>query len=279
MSPRDVGVSSVGSRQDRGNLRERRHPRDAGRTGVPCRLSLTSRDVRAAERFYGRVLGWCHVPLLGAPGRRRSLFLKDGEPVGTLSGTTCDLGAHAGWLPYFAVGDVDETVSGLRERGATVAVGPLSDDAGRVAVAAGPDGVVFGIRQQAPDAHWTAVGEGAVVRIELFTQDIFAAALFYGGVLGWASGAGGCCGVEYVDERIVVRDGPRTVAVLRGGTAPGGEGRHRWHACFRVADVDAAAAVAVTEGGRVITPPVGPRHRREAVLADREGMPFTVMAG
>ncbi|NEA00542.1 VOC family protein, partial [Streptomyces sp. SID10116] len=31
-------------------------------------------------------------------------------------------------------------------------------------------------------------------------------------------------------------------------------------------------------GGRVITPPQGPPHRREAVLADREGIPFTVVA-
>ncbi|WP_369215622.1 VOC family protein [Streptomyces flavofungini] len=295
----------MSSRQERGGLRDRWRPRETGRglrvvppgerrrpadagaapapsaarqaTGTPCWLSLTTRDVRAAERFYGRVLGWCHVPLLGSPGRARSLLLKDGAPVGTISGTTRDLGVHAGWLPYFAVGDVDDAVARLHERGATVAVGPLSGDAGRVAVVAGPEDAVFGVRQQAPDARWT-VGEGPVARLELCTRDVFAAALFYGGVLGWGSGRPGCCAVEYVDERIVVRDGPRTAAVLRGGTAPGTGGRHRWHACFRVADVDAALAAALAEGGRVITPPVGPRHRRQAVLTDREGIPFTVVA-
>ncbi|CAM5611063.1 VOC family protein OS=Streptomyces alboniger OX=132473 GN=CP975_03510 PE=4 SV=1 [Streptomyces alboniger] len=245
---------------------------------MPCWLSLATGDVRAAERFYGRVLGWCHVPLLGSPGRARSLVLRAGAPVGTLGETTRDPDGHTGWLPYFAVGDVDDAVGRFRERGATVAVGPLSGAAGRVAVVAGPEDAVFGVRQQAPDGHWT-VGEGPVARLELFTRDIFAAALFYGGVLGWGSGSDGCCGVEYADERIVVRDGPRTAAVLSTGTAPGTEGCHRWHACFRVADVDAAVAAAEAEGGRVVTPPAGPRHRREAVLADREGTPFTVVAG
>ncbi|MFI7320886.1 VOC family protein [Streptomyces venezuelae] len=245
--------------------------------GAPCWLSLASRDIRAAEEFYSRVLGWCHVPLLGSPRRPRSLALQAGRPVGTLSETASDLGVYAGWMPYFAVEDVDVTVARLHERGATVAVGPLATGAGRVVVAAGPDDAVFGLREQAPDEHWT-VGEGPVARLELLTRDIFAAALFYGGALNWADSSCDCCEVEYVDGQILVRDGLRTVAALRDGTPPGFEGRHRWHACFRVADADSAAAAAVGWGGRVITPPQGPPHRREAVLADREGIPFTVVA-
>ncbi|MEV7198091.1 VOC family protein [Streptomyces sp. NPDC093510] len=245
--------------------------------GAPCWLSLASRDLKAAQEFYGRVLGWCHVPLLGSPRRPRALALKAGVPVGTISETACDLGVHAAWTPYFAVENVDGAVTRLRERGATVAVGPLATDAGRIAVVAGPEGAVFGLRQRAPDEHWT-VGDGPVACLELHTRDIFAAALFYGGALGWADGSADSCEVEYADGRILVRDGLRTVAALRDGTPPGFEGRHRWHACFRVADADAAAAAAVAWGGRVVSPPQGPPHRREAVLEDREGIPFTVVA-
>ncbi|WP_234336432.1 VOC family protein [Streptomyces sp. NRRL S-920] len=243
--------------------------------GAPCWLSLAARDVRAAEEFYGRVLGWCHVPLLGPPGKARSLMLKAGAPVGAIGSTTCESGVHAGWMPYFAVDDVDAAVGRLRDRGATVAVGPLATPAGRAAVAAGPDGAVFGLRPHAPDPRWT-VGQGPVGRLELHTRDIFAAALFYGGVLGWA-GPGDSCAVEYVHEQIVVRDGARRVAALTQGAAPGTEARYRWHTSFRVADVDAAAAAAVREGGRVIAPPRGSGARREAVLEDREGVPFTVL--
>ncbi|MFD4633085.1 VOC family protein [Streptomyces sp. NPDC058284] len=246
--------------------------------GAPCWLSLVTRDLRAAEEFYGRVLGWCHVPLLGSAGRARSLVLKGGAPVGTISESACELGGYANWMPYFRVPDMDIAMARLRERGATVAVGPLNTGTGRVAVVAGPQDAVFGLRQKTPDPRWT-VGRGPVAALDLHTRDIFAAALFYGGVLGWAGEEGACCDVEYVDDRIAVRGGQRTVAALRTGTAPGSEGRYRWHTSFRVADVEAAAASAVEWGGRVISPPRGPRSRREAVLADREGIPFTVVAG
>ncbi|GGV42147.1 hypothetical protein GCM10010277_31340 [Streptomyces longisporoflavus] len=249
--------------------------------GAPCWLSYAARDARAAEEFYGNVLGWCHVPLLGAAGRTRSLALRAGTPVGAISEASCDLGDHAGWMPHFAVDDLDGAVGRLRDRGATVAVGPLTTAAGRVAVAAGPHDEVFGLRQQAVDRRWS-VGDGPVARIELYTGDIFAAALFYGGVLGWAGESADSCQVEYTGGRIVVRDGARAgsrpVATLGEGAVPGFEGQHRWHTAFRVADVDAAAGIAAAQGGRVITPPRGSGGRREAVLADREGVPFTVVA-
>ncbi|MEU6674677.1 VOC family protein [Streptomyces sp. NPDC046925] len=257
-------------------------PRASGTTrGAPCWLSYAARDARAAEEFYGQVLGWCRVPLLGPAGRTRSLVLRAGAPVGAISETSCDPGVHAGWMPHFAVDDLDGAVGRLRDRGATVAVGPLTTRAGRVAVAAGPHEEVFGLRHQAPDRRWT-VGDGPVARIELHTGDVFAAALFYGGVLGWAGESADSCQVEYSRGQIVVREGAcagsRPVATLGGAAVPGFEGQHRWHTSFRVTDVDAAAGSALAEGGRVITPPRGTGGRREAVLADREGVPFTVVA-
>lgn len=239
--------------------------------GAPCWLSLASGDASAAKEFYARVLGWCHVPLLGPQGKPRFLALRAGAPVGTLSQATCELGVSAGWIPYFGVDDVDSTVGRLRERGATVAVGPLTTGTGRLAVAAGPQEAVFGLRRQAPDHRWRA-GAGPVARFELHTPDIFAAACFYGEALGWAGTSGDTCEVEYTDGQIEVREGLRTVAALRDATTSG------WRPCFRVADADMAAAAATGWGGLVISPPEGPRCRREAVLADREGNPFTVIA-
>lgn len=254
-----------------------RPPRAEGRAdGGPCWLSLAARDHLAAKEFYARVLGWCHIPLPDPQGTARLLALKAGAPVGSVSRATCDLGVGAGWIPYFAVTDVDTTVSRLRERGATVAVGPLTTATGRIAVAAGPQNAVFGLREKAPFDRWR-VGDGPVARLELYTRDIFATALFYGGVLGWAGGSGDSCEVEYVGGQISVRDGLRTVAALKEAAFTGG-GFPGWHACFRVADVDMAAAAAMGWGGRVISPPSGPGKRREAVLGDREGNPFTVIA-
>ncbi|MGW6273970.1 VOC family protein [Streptomyces sp. NPDC055060] len=240
--------------------------------GAPCWLSLASGDVLAASAFYARVLGWCHVPLLGPQGRTRLLALREGAPVGTLSQATCDLGVSAGWIPYFGVRDVDGTVDRLRERGATLAVGPLTTGTGRLAVAAGPQEAVFGLRRQAPDPRWRA-GAGPVAGFELRTPDIFAAACFYGDVLGWAGTPGDSCEVEYTHGRIEVREGLRTVATLTDAPTSG------WRPCFRVADVEVAAVAAAGWGGRIVSPPDGPPERREAVLADAEGNPFTVIAG
>ncbi|MGW0904119.1 VOC family protein [Streptomyces sp. NPDC002853] len=240
--------------------------------GAPCWLSLASGDALAAKEFYARVLGWCHVPLIGPQGRARFLALRAGAPVGTLSQATCETGVSAGWIPYFGVDDVDFTVGRLRERGATVAVGPLSTETGRLALAAGPQEAVFGLRQRAPDQRWK-VGAGPVARLELRTRDVFAAAYFYGDVLDWAGALGDCCEVEYARGQIEVRDGLRTVAAFKDATPSG------WHPCFHVADVDMAAVAAIGWGGSVISPPVGARYRREAVLADREGNTFTVTAG
>ncbi|MFF1698713.1 VOC family protein [Streptomyces sp. NPDC058257] len=276
---RERGVRLVPSGERRsavlGGSRAPRALRRAG--GAPCWLSLASRDAKAAKEFYERVLGWCHVPLLGSPGTARSLALKAGAPVGTISEASRDLGVHAGWMPHFAVDDLDRAVGRIRDRGATVAVGPLTTAAGRAAVAAGPHDVVFGLRHQALDRRWT-VGDGPVARLELHTGDVFAAALFYGGVLGWAGETGDSCQVEYTGGRIVVRAGSRPVAALREDAVPGLEGRHRWHTCFRVADVDATAEAAVACGGRVISPPRGSHTPREAVLADHEGIPFAIVA-
>ncbi|MFF3645013.1 VOC family protein [Streptomyces sp. NPDC002564] len=284
-------------------------PNPYGKTrGAPCWLGLAARDLSAAKQFYGRVLGWCHVPLVGQPGRARSVALKDGLPVGTITETDSEFGAHAGWMPYFYVDTVDAAAARFRERGATVALGPPVTVADRVAVVSGPDGAVFGLREQTPDDRWT-VGDGPIAHLELHTRDVFAAALFYGGPLGWSAGSddaaagsekgsgsgnrsgaggggvlggvlrhGGACDVAYDDGRILLRDGTLPVATLREATAPGSTECHRWHACFRVPDVDAAVAAAVEWGGRLISRPPGFRSRREAVVSDPDGVAFTVVA-
>lgn len=245
--------------------------------GAPCWVNLMARDLRAAQDFYGRVLGWSFEP--ASPGKAFSLAQADGRPVAGLGALAPTLQVAVAWTPYFAVESVDDTAGRIRERGATVAVGPLELGAGRAALAADPDGAVFGFWDGGVPS-WP-VGEGrAPACVELRTRDAFAAALFYGAVFDWADDRAGGCDVTYEHDQVVIHDGTYTVAALRGGAveaAPDPRVRPRWHVHFRVPDVRRAMEAAVAAGGTATPEPAAADDVvRQAVIRDPDGGLFTV---
>ncbi|MEE1800900.1 MULTISPECIES: VOC family protein [unclassified Streptomyces] len=238
-----------------------------------------ARDLRAAQEFYGAVLGWTfhHTDL----GDAFSVALSGGRAVGGIGALAPSLQAAVAWTPYFAVDDADTAAARIRERGATVAVGPLAMSTGRATLAADPDGAVFGFWEGRTVVGWS-VGRGAgPARLELRTRDAFAAAIFYAQVLTWGSDERPSCEVHYENDQVLVRDGTHTVAALRGGaveSAPDPQIRPRWHVYFRVADVADAAAAAAAAGGGVVAPPAVSDSGHEATLRDPDGGLFTVVA-
>ncbi|MFI5756974.1 VOC family protein [Streptomyces sp. NPDC051569] len=238
-----------------------------------------ARDLRAAQDFYGTVLGWTYrTTSLGDEFR---VALADGSPVAGIGALAPSLRAAVAWTPYFAVDDADITAARVRERGATVAVGPLTMNTGRAALAADPDGAVFGFWEGRTIPDWS-VGRGSgPTRLELRTRDAFAAAIFYAEVFAWGSEERDSPEVHYEDGQVLVRDGARTVAALRGGaieSAPDPQVRPRWQVFFRVADVEVAVDAATGAGGVVVVPPAPARsgRGREAVLRDPDGGLFAV---
>jgi predicted enzyme related to lactoylglutathione lyase len=249
-------------------------------SGAPCWVSLSAHDLRAAEKFYGEVLGWVFRP--GRLGPDFCVATRDGVPVAGIGEVAASLGVPVAWTPFFAVGDADTVAARVRERGATVAVGPLTLGDGRAALAADPSGATFGFWQGPVHPSWQAVHGAPPARLELRTRDAFAAALFYGEVLEWASGAPGRCEVDYRNNEVAVGVGPHTVATLRGGAvaaAPDPQVRPRWRVSFFVDDVDAAVEAAVRAGGAVGGEPHDTPYGRAATLRDRQGGIFTVTAG
>lgn len=258
-------------------------------SGVPCWVSLVTQDLGAAKDFYGPVLGWTfrRSPL----GEEFATALDGTAPVAGLGALSPSLRTSVAWITYFAVDSADVTAARIRERGATVAVGPLALGTGRAALAADPDGAVFGFWEGRALRDWSvggrpADGGGGPARLELRTRDAFAAAIFYAEVLAWATDERDSPQVRYEHDEVLVHDGARTVAALRGGaveSAPDPQVRPRWQVFFRVADVDAAAEAALTCGGTVVTPPDAAhpgadavREGREATLRDPDGGLFTV---
>ncbi|GLV99516.1 hypothetical protein Slala05_31480 [Streptomyces lavendulae subsp. lavendulae] len=245
--------------------------------GVPCWVSLMTRDLPAGQEFYAAVMGW----EFRDTGDGLSVAFRDGTPVAGIGAPAPSPGLPVGWTPYFAVDDADVTAARVRERGATVAVGPLPFGTGRAALAADPDGAVFGFWQGGVIPDWSVGRGSAPAWLELRTRDAFAAAIFYGQVLDWADDSTGCCTVSYEHDRVVLRHGRDTVARITGGAIeanPDPHVRPRWHTHFHVPDLEAAVERATALGGSVASPVQTTGTSRSVTLRDPDGALFTAVA-
>ncbi|WP_329376533.1 VOC family protein [Streptomyces sp. NBC_01351] len=235
--------------------------------GAPCWLSLMTRDLQAAERFYGAVLGWTFRR--GVFGRASSVAELDGVPVAGIGATAGESAVPVAWTVYFAVDDADAAVAGIRARGGTVGVGPVSyPPRGRAALATDPEGAAFGVWEGEALTEWR-VGDGeAPAWVELHTRDAFDAAVFYGEVLEWVGGEdedededAACCEVSYEDDRVVLRRAGRAVARLNSGpvdaTAARPQLRPHWLVHFKVPDLERARRAVVAHGGTVVPDEAG----------------------
>lgn len=240
--------------------------------GAPCWVSLTSRDLRTTEEFYGAVLGWQWRPM--RLGDRFRVALADGRPVAGIAAVAGMWQMAVAWTPYFAVRSADQAAARVQERGGTAAVGPLSLPPGRAALLADRDGATFGVWEGELFSDWPAWQRAQPAFIRLHTRDAFDAAIFYGEVFDWASAEPGYCEVDYEGEEVVLRSGGEVVARIESGalgSAPDPTIRPRWQVHFAVKDVAACARAAERHGGSVLSEDAG-----EAVLRDNEGAQFTV---
>lgn len=246
--------------------------------GGPCWVTLLSRELSASQAFYGNVLGWTYRA--AGLGDDFCVALSDGMAVAGIGALASSLQVAVSWTPYFAVADVDEAAARIRERGATVAVGPLAFHTGRAALAMDPDGAAFGIWEGAVRSDWSVGRGSAPAWLELRTRDTADAARFYGQVLGWAPETdGGFTLAHEEDDHAVLRQEEHVVARIRSGAVQATadpQARPRWHVYFRVPEVAASVEAAVKGGGRLIEPAEPGSSLREATLRDPDGALFTV---
>ncbi|MFD5140724.1 VOC family protein [Streptomyces sp. NPDC058378] len=215
--------------------------------GVPCWVNLMVSDLRIAQAFYGAVLGWQFRA--SSLGDRFLVASADGAPVAGIGERQPGLAPASVWTPYFVVRNADVAAARIRERGATLAVGPVVLGEGRAGLAADPDGATFGFWEGSA-LTWTP-GEGrAPARLDLQTRDVFDAAMFYGEVFGWATEPD--VEVVYRHDHVEVDRGGQAVLSLRGGGVQASEQEHlrpRWLVTFAVDDVERATAAAIDAGG------------------------------
>ncbi|MEV6793449.1 VOC family protein [Streptomyces sp. NPDC051320] len=246
--------------------------------GAPCWVSLTARDLDRARDFYRAVLGWEYRPT--GLGDEFTVAVSGGVPVASIGTVAPSMQRSVAWTSYFAVEDADRTVSRIRERSGTVAVGPLSLSVGRGALAADRDGAAFGIWEGQLPTDWALWRRRTPAWLGLRTRDAFDAAIFYGEVLDWASDRPGSCQVDFEGGEVVLRSEGHTLARLSSGAegaASDPDLRPRWDVHFPVADVAATARAAERNGGSVLPRPhADGTDATEATLRDPDGARFTV---
>lgn len=153
--------------------REHRGSKVVNEHGAVNFNGLASRDVAAAERFYGEVFGWKQLPLPGSP-----MWMLPGygdhleEATPGLKERAAGMGAPDGfvdvvaqllpiedgdadtpphWNVTFATDDVEGTAALATELGAGVLVGPVDAPWVRMAVIRDPQGATFIASQFVPE--------------------------------------------------------------------------------------------------------------------------------
>ncbi|KOX03558.1 VOC family protein [Streptomyces sp. NRRL B-3648] len=227
--------------------------------GVPCWVDAELPDVEAGKRFYGELFGWTFEAAYGSSVWARL----DGDLVASLAPKT-DGRMPTVWTVSFATADARALGRRITAAGGQMVMAPFPvGDLGTAALAADPEGAVFGLWQ--PGTH-TGFGRrrepGTFVWAELYTRDTAAANAFYGGLFHdalFGTGAAPDFGRADVTDVFPAEMPPHFLV----------------H--FRVADLADALGTVQRLDGRVQAPPFETSYGRVAVVTDNQGASFALL--
>ncbi|MFF4750527.1 VOC family protein [Streptomyces sp. NPDC002514] len=230
--------------------------------GVPCWVDAQLPDLAAGRRFYGELFGWTFDEV--TPASESTVWgCKDGSPVAGLT-YKADGRMPTVWTLYFATPDAQRLCGRIIAVGGQVVTPPEPvGDLGTAALAADPDGAVFGLWQTRRHRGFGRRHEtGTFVWAELYTRDTEAANAFYGGLFHDA-----LFGTDAEPDfgRAPVSD------VFPAEMPP------HFLVHFRVADCAAALGAVQRLGGRVQAPVFEASYGRVAVVTDNQGASFALL--
>ena len=233
---------------------------------------LLTRDVSAAKRFYGALLGWRFEDTTRSD-RPYVLARAGGMLVAGIVDVSANADAAPQWLSYMAVADVDKTVAQVRADGGKILVEPLNVPIARVAAVADPQGAPLGLAQLRRDIPEPAQSTaGQFFWQEYLARDATQALDFYKRLAGYESTISESrLGVEY--------------HVLRKARSCGGlfqipataDVRPNWLPYVLVDDPATLATQVANLGGRILVP-AAPERRNGSlvVIADPGGAPLAL---
>jgi uncharacterized protein len=284
-----VGISNYMIRYSDQRTRRSTHmsERDGFQPGVPSWVDVMGPDAGKLTDFYGAVFGWDFSGPGEMPGDPPGEYfvaeLRGREVAGVAALPSQDKGPA--WNTYVEVESVEDTATKIEDAGGTVLAQPFDAlPAGRIAVAADPHDASFAIWEPRERRGAQLVNEPSAWSMSaLTTPDRDGASAFYNAVFGWTLDTFQLGDIDvglfrlagYVGgqpEQPVPRDLVATIVPAQNGEAP----EARWSVDFWVDDVDRVVGTVVERGGGVITEPYAVPPLRQAVVADPNGVPFSV---
>ena len=216
--------------------------------GSPCWYELCTRDLAAAQSFYGPILGWSFQDA-GMEGFTYILATSGGDMVAGLMDPGQDMPEF--WLTYFAVDHCDDAVARAKTLGAQVHRAPEDiPGTGRFAILADPQGAVFGLLQPLPGQQGNAFDQSKTGHAnwhELNSADAVAGFDFYAALLGWSASTAMDMG-EMGTYQLFAHQGADIGGMMRVTDAAIPS---QWVPYFGVPGVDAAKAAITAAGGSI----------------------------
>ncbi|MEG3627334.1 VOC family protein [Streptomyces poriticola] len=234
--------------------------------GVPCWVDAQLSDVEAGKRFYGELFGWTFEGGEGTEGGEGGEWTwarLAGEPVAGLVRKT-DGRMPTVWTVYFHTPDAAALGRRIREGGGQLVTTPHPvADLGSTALAADPQGAVFGLWQPGRHPGFGRRHEpGSFGWAELYTPDTEAANGFYGDL--------------FHDALFGPGADPDVGRAPVSGVFPAEMPAH-FLVHFDVADCEAALGTVARLGGRVQVPPFETSYGGVAVVTDGQGASFALL--
>ena len=225
--------------------------------GRPLWYELMTTDMKAAEQFYRKVVGWTAVPFEGSP-QPYSTFNRSGDvPVAGLMKRPDGMNFPPFWAMYVGVQKLEDGVAHIKKLGGKE-LSPVIDipKVGRMQMMTDPQGAAFYIYEPADDPKQPEgvpeIGEGSWH--ELMTTDAPAAMKFYTELFGWKQSETmdmGEMGKYYMFNRPHGMIGGMMNKPPQMASVP-----PNWQIYFRVPDINVAAERIKANGGQILNGPM-----------------------
>jgi predicted enzyme related to lactoylglutathione lyase/AcrR family transcriptional regulator len=264
------------------------HPRTAEEKMLKTRAKgtfiwyeLSTNDGKAAEKFYGSVLGWKFKDMSGPNGAYT--IVSDGSAdvggIWTMPSEMAKAGAPVAWFPYVGVDDVDGFTKRVKAAGGRIQREPEDIPGyGRFSMVTDPQGAYFMLMTPtSTEARPTVAPEtpGQVGWRELHAGEGAAAFQFYSEFFGWAKGDAMDMGPMGVYQTFFVDDAPTggMMTKMPQSKTP------FWLFYFNVPALDAAIAKVKAGGGTLVNDPMQvPMGRWIVQCTDPQGAMFALIA-
>lgn len=252
--------------------------------GTFCWPELATPDLKAAQAFYGDLLGWQAKEVPSAMGNYTIFSAGEHQAAGLCAQNDeqRQRGIPSNWLSYVSVSNADASAAKAKKLGAQILMEPFDVmEEGRMAVIQDPAGAVFALWQAKNHKGVTAYLEpSALCWTELATTSAQKAQAFYPALFGWTAQPSTDPAMPYFEW---VLEGNHFGGMMEINEHWGDEWKDipsHWMVYFMVKDVDERTARAEALGGKIRVPPRDiPKVGRFAVIEDPQGAVFSLFQG